>query len=180
MRANPRPIAGLRLIDGIDVIGDERGSFHMWWRRDWDDPQVAGLDIRQLNTATNLRRGTTRGSHVAPWDKFAHPLLGRVFVVILDARPDSRTFGQVDHLELDPTRAVFIPRGCGHAYQTIDETVVYAYAVNELWFRTDQEVAVSLLEPPFDAVPWPIADPGAWVLSDRDRNAAAFADVWRS
>jgi dTDP-4-dehydrorhamnose 3,5-epimerase len=178
VRSTPGRIEGLRIVDGIDVIGDDRGSFHMWFRRDWLDDSVTGLDIRQLNAATNLRRGTTRGCHVAPWAKYAHPLHGRLFVAIIDARPDSPTYRAVDHAELDPTRGIFIPPGCGHGYQTIDDVVVYAYAVDELWFRSDQETGVSLLAPPFDHLPWPVPDRTAWLLSPKDREAPLFDDVF--
>lgn len=178
MLTRPGRIEGLHVVEGIEVFGDERGSFHMWWRQDWDDPDIAGLPIRQLNSATNRQRGTTRGSHVAPWAKFAHPLLGRVFVVAVDARRGSPSFGTVEEMELDETAGIYIPAGCGHAYQTVDDTVVYAYAVDELWFRGDQETGVSLLEPPFDRVGWPVADRDDWVMSDKDRSAPPFAEVF--
>ena len=171
-------LSGLKAIRELPTFGDERGSFQMWWRSDWDDPDIASIEFRQLNVASNLQRGVTRGSHVAPWDKYAHPLYGTGFAVIVDARAGSPTFGEVDYFELTATDALFIPRGCGHAYQAVTDLLIYGYGVNELWANSSQEQGVSLLDSRFASVPWPIEDREAWVMSDKDRTAPSFHDVF--
>ena len=67
------------------------------------------------------RRGTTRGIHAEPWDKFVSVATGRVFGAWVDLR-EGPTFGTVFTAELDPSRAVFVPRGVGNAYQTLEPT----------------------------------------------------------
>jgi dTDP-4-dehydrorhamnose 3,5-epimerase len=172
------PISGVKIVRDIAVVHDDRGSFRTWWRADWPDPDIAGIRIEQANLSHNARKGTTRGSHVAPWDKYAHVLAGSALAVIIDARPGSTTFGTVESFTLDESSALFIPHGCGHAYQTAVDDVVYAYAVNELWFRGDQETAISLFDPRFAAVPWPIGDRSSWIVSQKDRESEFFDDLF--
>ena len=177
MHIGESSIAGLRLIEDINVLADSRGTFRTWWRSDWDG-EIGGMKIAQLNISDNFVRGTTRGSHVAPWDKLIHPFYNRAFAVIIDARRGSPTFGSVESFMLDQSSALFVPKGCGNAYQAVDDFLVYGYAVNELWYRSDQEITVSLFDSRFHDVDWPIPDRSQWVVSDKDLHSRKFDEVF--
>src|SRR5690625_6898037 len=46
--------------------------------------------------------------------------------------------------ELDPSRAAFVPRGVGNAFQTLAPGTAYSYLVNDHW---SPEASYSLLNP---------------------------------
>lgn len=117
------------------VLGDERGFFAR--TLDTDLLRQAGLcaDFVQESVAFNSVAGTVRGLHyqAAPcWEtKVVSCLVGRVFDVVLDLRPDSPTFAGWAAVELDARRcnAVYIPEGCAHGYQTLADASVVHYTI---------------------------------------------------
>ena len=76
--------------------------------------------------------GTTRGIHAEPWDKWVSVATGRIFGAWVDLR-EGPTFGAVFTTELDPSRAIFVPRGVGNSYQTLEPDTAYTYLVNDHW-----------------------------------------------
>ena len=78
-------------------------------------------------------------------------------------------------LEIDPSVAVFVPRGVGNAFQTLDDDTVYSYLVNDHWSPTGSYTFLNLADPTVDiAWPIPLADAE---LSDKDRNHPLLGDV---
>ena len=76
--------------------------------------------VRCRTTSRSTRRaGTTRGIHAEPWDKCVSVATGRIFGAWVDLR-EGDSFGAVFTAELDPSRAIFVPRGVGNAYQTLE------------------------------------------------------------
>ena len=59
------------------------------------------------------------------------------------------------HVEIDPDVAVFVPRGVGNSYQTLEDGTVYSYLVNEHWRPATAYPALNLADPTA-AIPWPI------------------------
>ncbi len=148
------PIPGLVVLR-LDVHEDDRGWFKVSWHR--EAMTAAGLpDFApvQHNVAFNQARGTTRGIHAEPWDKLVSVASGRAFGAWVDLRA-GETFGVVVHLELDPATAVFVPRGVGNSYQTLEPDTAYSYLVNEHWRATDSYPAVALADSGL-AIPWPM------------------------
>ncbi|WP_448065283.1 dTDP-4-dehydrorhamnose 3,5-epimerase family protein, partial [Escherichia coli] len=82
----------------------------------------------QNNVSFNDAVGTTRGIHAEPWDKYISTAFGSVFGAWVDLRA-GETFGRVFTAELDPSTAIFVPRGVGNAYQTLEPNTVYTYLV---------------------------------------------------
>ena len=143
------PIPGFLRID-LTVHGDNRG----WFKENWQREKMLALGLPdfgpvQNNISFNNEVGVTRGIHAEPWDKFVSVATGRVFGAWVDLR-EGPSFGSVYTCEIDPSVAVFVPRGVGNAYQTLaDETA---------------------------NVPWPIALSDA-ILSDKDKAHPRLADV---
>lgn len=147
-------IPGLTLWD-LTVHGDSRGWFKENWQR--ERMVAAGLpdfEPVQNNVSFNDAAGTTRGIHAEPWDKYISVASGRVYGAWVDLR-DGPTFGSVFTSELDPSRAVFVPRGVGNAFQTLEPNTVYSYLVNDHYRADAQYTSVHLADESL-AVPWPI------------------------
>ncbi|WP_461169095.1 sugar nucleotide-binding protein [Arthrobacter sp. Z1-15] len=156
LASHPTPIPGVVLFD-IPVHGDNRG----WFKENWQRSKMASLGLPdfgpvQNNISFNETAGTTRGIHAEPWDKFISVATGRVFGAWVDLR-EGPTFGTTFHHVLDPSQAIFIPRGVGNAFQTLEDGTVYAYLVNDHWSAdAQQEYTFLNLADPTAAIPWPI------------------------
>jgi dTDP-4-dehydrorhamnose 3,5-epimerase len=150
----PTPIPGL-LIAELPVHGDSRGWFKENWQR--EKMTAAGLpDFGpvQNNISFNDAVGTTRGIHAEPWDKWVSVATGRIFGAWVDMR-EGPTFGAVFTTELDASRAIFVPRGVGNSYQTLEPDTAYAYLVNDHW-SPDASYSFLNLADETVAIPWPI------------------------
>ncbi|KJQ53349.1 sugar nucleotide-binding protein [Microbacterium sp. SA39] len=148
------PIPGLLLVE-LPVHGDSRGWFKENWQR--EKMVAAGLpDFRpvQNNVSFNDAVGTTRGIHAEPWDKWVSVATGRIFGAWVDLRAGD-TFGAVFTAEIDPSRAILVPRGVGNAYQTLEADTAYTYLVNDHW-SADAEYSFLNLADETAAIAWPI------------------------
>ena len=126
------PIPGL-LVVRLDLHEDTRGWFKENWHREWMSAAgVPDLGPVQDNISFNHRRGTTRGFHAEPWEKYVSVATGRVFAAWVDLRRGS-SFGSSFFLDIEPSVAVFVPRGVANAYQTLEDGTSFTYLVNEHW-----------------------------------------------
>lgn len=167
-------IPGLLIAD-LPVHGDSRGWFKENWQR--EKMLAAGLpDFGpvQNNISFNDEIGTTRGIHAEPWDKWVSVATGRIFGAWVDLR-EGPSFGTVFTAELDPSRAIFVPRGVGNSYQTLEADTAYVYLVNDHW-SPDAEYSFLNLADETAAIDWPI--PLAEVeISAKDLAHPRLADV---
>jgi dTDP-4-dehydrorhamnose reductase len=148
------PIPGLVIWD-LPVHGDSRGWFKENWQR--EKMTAAGLpDFGpvQNNISFNDAVGTTRGIHAEPWDKWVSVATGRIFGAWVDLR-EGPTFGATFTTEIDPSRAIFVPRGVGNSYQTLEPDTAYTYLVNDHWSATAEYTFLNLADETV-AIEWPI------------------------
>ena len=159
----------------LPVHGDNRGWFKENWQR--EKMIAAGLpDFGpvQNNISFNDAVGTTRGIHAEPWDKLVSVATGRIFGAWVDLR-EGPTFGAVFTTELDPSRAIFVPRGVGNAYQTLEPDTAYTYLVNDHW-SPDAAYTFLNLADETAAIAWPIPLDEV-EISDKDLAHPRLADV---
>ncbi|MGY4543801.1 dTDP-4-dehydrorhamnose reductase/dTDP-4-dehydrorhamnose 3,5-epimerase [Arthrobacter sp. UYNi723] len=176
LTAHETPIPGVVLYD-LPVHGDNRG----WFKENWQREKMVALglpDFRpvQNNISFNEKAGTTRGIHAEPWDKFISVATGRIFGAWVDLR-EGPSFGAVFTAELDPSQAIFIPRGVGNAFQTLEDNTAYTYLVNDHWSADAQGQYTFLnLADETAAIVWPVPLADA-ELSDKDKAHPRLADV---
>ncbi|MBE1515764.1 sugar nucleotide-binding protein [Nesterenkonia halotolerans] len=151
------PIPGFKVID-LPVHGDARGWFKENWQR--EKMTTLGLDDFgpvQNNISFNASRGVTRGIHAEPWDKYISVATGRVFGAWVDLR-EGDSFGATYWCEIDPSVAVFVPRGVGNAFQALEDDTAYTYLVNDHWSASAQDQYTFLnLADETAAIPWPLS-----------------------
>lgn len=168
------PIPGLVVWD-LPVHGDNRG----WFKENWQREKMVALGLPdfkpvQNNVSFNENAGTTRGIHAEPWDKFISAATGRIFGAWVDLR-DGPTFGTTFTIEMDPSRAVFVPRGVGNAFQTLEPNTAYIYLVNDHYSPDAQYTSLNLADETV-AIDWPIPLDRA-ELSAKDRDHPRLTDV---
>jgi len=175
---SPTPLDGAFVVT-LERLTDARGSF----ARTFDAAVFAGHGLEpgvaQCNTSVNRRAGTLRGMHFqrAPHAeaKLVRVTRGAVFDVIIDLRPESRTFSQWFGIELnaDNGRSLYVPAGLAHGFQTLvdDSEVLYLMSHH---FVPEAAGGVRWDDPAF-RIQWPDAPPAGRVISDRDAGYADFA-----
>ena len=93
---------------------------------------------------------------------------GAIYDVAVDLRAGSPTHGRwfAAELDADSGRALYIPEGCAHGFQTLvdDSDVFYAISAP---YAPDAAAGVRWDDPAF-AIVWP--DATARTISDRDRS----------
>ncbi|WOF24165.1 bifunctional dTDP-4-dehydrorhamnose 3,5-epimerase family protein/NAD(P)-dependent oxidoreductase [Microbacterium betulae] len=174
LQATETSIPGLVVFD-LPVHGDGRG----WFKENWQREKMTALGLPdfgpvQNNVSFNDKPGTTRGIHAEPWDKWVSVATGRIFGAWVDLR-EGPTFGAVHTAELDPSKAIFVPRGVGNSYQTLEPDTAYTYLVNDHW-SPDASYSFLNLADETVAIDWPI--PLADVeISEKDKAHPRLADV---
>ena len=171
-------IEGLKVLD-LPVHGDNRG----WFKENWQRAKMAlglGLpDLRwvQNNISFNTERGATRGIHAEPWNKFISIATGSIFGAWVDLRAGSPTYGKVYTCELDPSKAIYVPRGVGNAYQALEDGTAYVYLVDAHWSAELKKTYtfVNLADPEL-AIAWPIPLDQC-EISEADKHHPYLKDV---
>lgn len=168
-------IPGLVWLD-LPVHGDNRGWFKENWQR--EKMIAAGLpDFGpvQNNMSFNEKAGVTRGIHAEPWDKYVSVGTGRIFGAWVDLR-EGDSFGKVFTLEMDPSKAIFVPRGVGNAFQVLEDDTLYSYLVNDHWSAENKDYAFLNLADQTAGIEWPIPLQDA-ELSDKDKVHPVITDI---
>ena len=176
LRAGRTNIPGMLVFD-LPVHGDARG----WFKENWQRAKQAALGLPDLgpvqnNISFNAERGVTRGVHAEPWDKYVSVATGSVFGAWVDLRP-GKSFGQVYTCVIDPSRAVYVPRGVGNAFQALEAGTAYTYLVNAHWSAELKKTYtfVNLADPAL-GIEWPIPLDEA-VVSEADKHHPFLKDV---
>ena len=167
-------IPGLLMLD-LPVHGDSRG----WFKENWQREKMVALGLPdfspvQNNISLNGEIGVTRGIHAEPWDKLVSVASGKVFGAWVDLR-EGNTFGSVFTAELDPSQAIYVPRGVANSYQTLEADTAYVYLVNDHWSPTAEYTFLNLADETV-AIQWPIPLENA-LLSEKDQAHPRLAGV---
>ena len=167
-------IPGLLILD-LPVHGDSRG----WFKENWQREKMLASGLPDLgpvqnNISFNDEVGTTRGIHAEPWDKYVSVATGKIFGAWVDLR-EGETFGVVFTAELDPSKAIFVPRGVGNSYQTLEADTAYVYLVNDHWSPKAEYTFLNLADETA-AIKWSIPLENA-LLSEKDQAHPRIKDV---
>ncbi len=163
-------LKGAYLLD-VERRQDERGFFGRSWCQ--EEFEAHGLDpqVVQCNISYNEMRGTLRGMHyqAAPYEeaKLVRCTMGTLYDVIIDLRPDSPTFTHWLAVELtaENRRALYIPKGFAHGFQTLSDHTEVFYQMSE-FYHTEAARGLRWNDQAF-GIEWPIQE---LIISERDRQ----------
>jgi dTDP-4-dehydrorhamnose 3,5-epimerase len=174
----PTPLSGAFVIE-LERFPDERGHF----ARTYSAREFAehGLDptIEQCSTSFNASVGTLRGMHYQAEPhaeaKLVRCTSGAIYDVALDLRPRSPSYLRWYGVELnvDNGRALFIPAGCAHGFQTLRDASEVLYQIS-VPYEPSATRGVRWDDPTF-AIVWPEPPPDGRTISDRDASYPDFA-----
>jgi dTDP-4-dehydrorhamnose 3,5-epimerase len=166
---------GLVLIEP-DVFKDGRGFFLETYNFEKYRKKGMPLNFVQDNHSSSAR-GTLRGLHAQlkyPQGKLVRTIDGEIFDVVVDVRPDSKTFGEWEGFTLSAENflQIYIPPGFLHGFCVLSETAQVEYKCTD-FYRPEDEIAVLWSDPDLK-INWPMKNPQ---LSKRDQNASKFNEV---
>jgi dTDP-4-dehydrorhamnose 3,5-epimerase len=167
-------LPGVFLIEP-ELLADDRGSFARSFCV--DEFAAAGIDFEvvQANISFNRFSGTVRGMHFQA-DPYAEAKVvrctrGALYDVVVDLRPDSAKYGKWVGAELnaDNRKALYIPEGCAHGFQTLLDNTEVDYLMSS---RYQPEAASGVrFDDPTIGIDWPLAVSS---VSERDRDWPDF------
>jgi dTDP-4-dehydrorhamnose 3,5-epimerase len=169
-------LSGAFFVD-LERREDSRGFFARTWCANEFADHGLTTEVVQANISFNPRQGTLRGMHFqrAPHaeTKLVRCTRGAIYDVVVDLRRDSDTYKEWVGVELsaDNRRALFVPEGFAHGYQTLVPDAEVFYQVSE-YYTPGAEGGVRWDDPAF-GIEWP--DPDDAFLSDKDRSWPDFS-----
>ena len=152
------------------VLGDARGFLMETYKRS----AFAAAGINEVFVQENhssSERGVLRGLHCqkAPHaqSKLIRVLVGEIFDVAVDLRPDSPTSGQWVGVTLSSAnrRMIYVPHWCAHGFCVVSDRAEVVY-LTTTEYAPAHESGIMWNDPKL-AIDWPVTSP---VLSERDRK----------
>lgn len=160
------------------VFGDERGFFMESWNAQKFAAEGLPTEFVQDNHSRS-GKGVLRGMHFqnpGPQGKLVRVVAGSVYDVAVDLRRSSATFGQWMGVELsaENKRMFWVPQGFAHGFLTLEDGTDFLYKCDAAY--APQAEHSLQWDDPAVGIEWPL-DGIEPILSDKDRNAAALADI---
>lgn len=154
---------------------DERGFFsRSWCQREFREHGLHP-DLVQCSISFNQHRGTLRGMHlqIQPFReaKLVRCTRGAICDVIIDLRSGSETYLHWVGVELsaDNRRALYVPEGFAHGFQTLEDETEVFYQMSE-FYAPECSWGVRWNDPAF-AIKWPLP---VSVISAKDSHLPDF------
>ena len=174
MKFTELKIKGAYLIE-IEPANDERGFFVRSFCSEEFKQRSLEHEIKQTSISFNQEAGTIRGMHYQkPPHEEAKLILctrGSIYDVLVDLRPDSRTFGQWVACELTDKNLsmIYAPKGAAHGFQTLESGTVVRYQMFEP-YDSDSGAGIRYNDVRF-GIHWPLE---VSAISERDRTYPDF------
>lgn len=171
-------IENLYVIE-LETIEDTRGYFsRAWCKKEFQDFNLDN-SLAQCNLSYNYKKGTIRGLHYQkePFSevKLVRCVKGKIFDVAVDLREESKTYGKWFGIELSDKngKALYIPKGFAHGYETLEDDSIVFYQVSE-YYTPNSEGGI-LWSDDILEIDWPIKD--NIIISDKDQKLPCINEI---
>ncbi len=159
---------------------DARGFFvESFNRRLFAEAVGQDIDFVQDNHSKS-QKNVLRGLHYQtpePQGKLIRVLVGEIFDVAVDLRQSSPTFGRWCGLILsaDLPQLLWLPVGFAHGFLVLSEQAEVFYKTTAYYHKLGEQTLH--YADPHLAIAWPLPPGVTPLLSEKDRQAAAWAQV---
>ncbi len=173
------PLKELFLVE-IDPHIDERGFvFEPWHKLDFKE---AGLNVDFVQevhsrSKANIIRGIHYHTEKSPIAKLIRCIVGSVFMVAVDLRKNSESYGKWHGIELsaENKKQLYLPVGFGVGFAVLSESAEILYKFTH-YYDPSSDRAIRWDDPDL-AIQWPYNNP---ILSERDKRASSFLEYKNS
>lgn len=172
-------LQGVLLIEP-ELKRDDRGFFARLWCRTEFEKYGLQQTFSQCSMAYNEKKGTLRGLHFQrhPFQetKLVHCIRGAIFDAVIDLRQDSPTYKKTFTAELshDNHQMLYIPEGCAHGYQSLQDDTEVVYQISAPYVR-QAAWGIRWNDPVFK-IPWP--EVPERIISQRDKAWPDFSEIY--
>lgn len=152
---------------------DRRGWFYESYNKQAFGALGLDMEFIQDNHSLSIPKHTLRGIHFqndpAAQSKLVRCIRGRILDYAVDLRKGSDTYLKWVCVELsaENKKQLFIPRGFGHAFVTMEENCEVAYKVDNIYSKQDERTI--RYDDPEIGIQWPQGM--APVMSEKDAAA---------
>ncbi|MFT6765297.1 MAG: dTDP-4-dehydrorhamnose 3,5-epimerase [Alteromonas naphthalenivorans] len=163
----------------LDPKEDSRGLFaRTFCSKEFEKTKITSNFV-QCNISENKNKGTIRGLHLQkdPYaeDKLVRCFRGVIFDVCVDLRPNSSSYLQWygEELSEDNNKALYIPKGCAHGYQTLSDNTLIFYQTSQFYTPTAEQGIIwndSTLN-----IQWPLQN--NLIISNKDTKSLPFSSL---
>lgn len=122
-----------------EKLEDDRGFFARIWDQEIFNKIGLNSKIIQCSISSNKKKGTLRGLHIQypPYEeaKIVRCTRGKLYDIVVDLRRNSSSFKKWFGVELsaDNYKMLYVPEGCAHGYQTLEDNTEAAYQMTEVF-----------------------------------------------
>lgn len=129
------------------IFKDERGYFlESFNQRTFH--KITGLDVDWVqDNESQSSKGVLRGLHFQVGEyaqaKLVRVIKGKVLDIVVDLRPESKTFKQNFSIELSEENKtqLFIPKGFAHGFLVLEDDTIFSYKC-DAFYNKDQEAGI--------------------------------------
>ena len=176
MKVTPLAIPEVLLIEP-KVFGDARGFFfESFNQRAFNEATVLDVHFVQDNHSRSVRH-VLRGLHYQlpphAQGKLVRAVVGEVFDVAVDLRPDSPTLGRWAGavLSAENKRQMWVPPGFAHGFLVLSEAAEFLYKTTD-YYAPEYERSIRWDDPDL-GIDWPL-DGAIPQMSGKDAGAASW------
>jgi dTDP-4-dehydrorhamnose 3,5-epimerase len=162
------------------IFGDGRGSFFESFNQKVFEEKT-GLKVQFLQDNQSIsQKGVVRGLHIQKGEfaqaKLVRVIQGEVLDVAVDARKDSKTFGQSFSCILsgENNKQLFIPKGFLHGFSVLEDNTIFAYKCDN-YYNKESEDGVLFNDPELN-IDWILKEEEI-VLSEKDNELKMFNNL---
>ena len=176
-------------LDGAYLIKpfyatDERGGFVKDYNINVFKDNGIQCELKEV-FYTISKKGVIRAQHFQinkEQAKLVRCISGHVYDVIIDLRPDSKTFKQWLGFDLtgENQLCLYVPRGFGHGYLVIEDSVV-SYKCEEVFYG-EYDSGIKWDDPDMN-IKWPLERIGGienLIISEKDKNLQSLNEYINS
>jgi dTDP-4-dehydrorhamnose 3,5-epimerase len=155
------------------VIYDERGYFmESFNERTFQERVGESIHFVQDNQSFSSK-GVLRGLHYQTGSqvqaKLVRVLTGSVLDVVVDIRPNSRSYGRyvAEVLSAENRKQIFVPAGFAHGFVVLSETATLFYKCDNFYHK-ESEGGIIFNDPELN-IDWG-EESKDWIISEKDKN----------
>lgn len=176
MKIKKFKIQGLYMIKP-QIFRDNRGYFFESFNKEKYIKILGKLRFVQDDHSFS-NKGVLRGIHFQykrPQAQLYYLASGKIFLVLVDFRPNSPTFLKHISLVLDSKlhHQIYAAPGIGSGFYAIDNNIHLIYKISRIYKDTTNEIGIRWNDPILN-IKWPCKKP---ILSDKDKNNFFIKDV---
>ena len=159
------------------VFDDDRGYFFESYNRSRFPDELKYNWVQDNESRSH--KGVLRGLHYQIGEyaqaKLVRSVVGAIYDVVVDIRPDSDTYGKSYGVELNEHNKLqlLVPRGFAHGFLVLSEMAIFSYKCDNFYNR-ESEGGIIFNDAQLN-IKWPLED-DLVILSDKDKVNPMFGE----